>query len=307
MSGFDRGEEEQETLVTSLTTKKKTEIVSRLKSRYSLNTLLQRVMLARATFYDRLKRNQKPDKYAKVKAFIKDESIKSRETYGYRRMHDLTTAAGFPYSEETIRRLMKSMGLQVTIYSKRTAKYRSYKGTIGAIAPNILQQKFTAKVPFRVLHTDIAQIKLRNGTRGYISAIIDQASREILSLVASVSPNMALIKKTLAQLKLPRDHAEVILHSDQGWQYQWPAYQQQLCDMNITQSMSRKGNCHDNAPMESFFGLLRRECLNRQHIRDINELNEVLADYARWFNNERISRNKNGLTPVAYRNQAKIA
>ncbi|WP_081106906.1 IS3 family transposase [Lentilactobacillus parabuchneri] len=92
-----------------------------------------------------------------------------------------------------------------------------------------------------------------------------------------------------------------------GWQYQIPDYQRRLTHMNICQSMSRKGNCHDNAPIESFFNLMKRECLNRYQINDITALRKLVKQYIQWFNNERISRNKNGLTPVEYRNQAMVA
>ncbi|WZK66190.1 IS3 family transposase [Lacticaseibacillus rhamnosus] len=93
------------------------------------------------------------------------------------------------------------------------------------------------------------------------------------------------------------------MHSDQGWQYQTREYQSQVHAMGIVPSMSRKGNCHDNAPMESFFNLLKRERLNRQPIKDLEELKQIVDHYVTWFNHDRISLNKNGLTPIEYRNQ----
>ena len=85
-----------------------------------------------------------------------------------------------------------------------------------------------------------------------------------------------------------------------------PAYQQRLEDMNIVQSMSRKGNCHDNAPIESFFNLMKRECLNRYRIDDLTSLRKLVDGYVDWFNNARVSRTQNGLTPVEYREQTMI-
>lgn len=203
---------------------------------------------------------------------------------------------------------MSAMGLKVSIYSKHTSKYSSYKGEVGKIAPNVLNQKFDAKQPLTVFHTDVTQLRLYNGNWGYISVITDEASKEVMAAVVSSSPNKAMIRDTLDafESRLSID-SEPILHSDQGWQYQIPYYQMRLKEMGIKQSMSRKGNCHDNAPIESFFNLLKRECLNRYKINDLSQLRRMVCDYVQWFNNEGISMNKNGLTPVEYRNQAMVA
>ncbi|GAF42060.1 transposase IS150 IS3 family protein [Agrilactobacillus composti DSM 18527 = JCM 14202] len=283
-------------------------MVSSLRSHYSLQELLSALKLPRSTYYDRLKRDKKPDKYAKVKAFIKKLYYKEHETYGYRRIHDEAVKQGFLYAEETIRRLMSDMGLKVSIYSKHTAQYHSYKGKVGIVAPNILKQQFKAKKPLTTMHTDVTQVRLYNGEWGYVSAITDEASREVLVAIVSSSPNKALIQASLDELKKHlKAGLRPILHSDQGWQYQMSAYRARLKQLHIRQSMSRKGNCHDNAPIESFFNLMKRECLNRYQIDDINALRQLVNNYVQWFNNERISRNKNGLTPVEYRNQAMVA
>jgi putative transposase len=266
---------------------------------------LAQLKLPRATYYDRLKRERKPDKYAKVKVFIKQLFHDSKETYGYRRIHDEAVKNGYPYAEETIRRLMGDMGMKVTIYSKHTSKYASYKGRVGKIAPNILKQQFSAKKPLTVLHTDVTQVRLYNGEWGYISAITDEASHEVLTAIVSASPNKEMITATLDEVyKHLQPGTRPILHSDQGWQYQMSDYQKRLKKMGIKQSMSRKGNCRDNAPIESFFNLLKRECLNRYRIDILTDLRKLVDEYVDWFNNVRISRRKNGLTPVEYRHQA---
>ncbi|BDZ30130.1 IS3 family transposase [Lactiplantibacillus sp. WILCCON 0030] len=273
-----------------------------------MKELLRKLKLPRATYYDRLKRNHKPDKYAKVKHFIRQEYVNSGASYGYRRMHKEAIDAGFTYSEETIRKIMTDMDLKVTLFSKHTGKYSSYKGTVGKIAPNLLKQKFNATKPLTVLHTDVTQVALYNGKWSYISVIIDEASKEVLSAVTSYSPNKKLIKATLrtAQKHIPND-LHPILHSDQGWQYQIPGYQSKLKEMGIIQSMSRKGNCHDNAPVESFFSLLKRECLNQYKIKNITELRGILNAYIEWFNHDRISMKTKGLSPISYRTQALAA
>lgn len=175
---------------------------------------------------------------------------------------------------------MTKLKLKVVIFSKHTSGYCSYKGNLGKIAPNTLKQKFTETEPLKVLHTEVTQIRLRKDKWGYISAVLDQASGEILSYSISLSPNKLLILDTLEKLKqniVPS--LKPILHSDQGWHYQLKYYRDTLKTMGIEQSMSRKGNCHDNAPIESFFNLLKRECLYRYNIDDLTELKNLVAKY----------------------------
>lgn len=145
---------------------------------------------------------------------------------------------------------MSDMGLKCVIYSKHTSKYHSYKGHVGLIAPNILNQKFKTTQPLTVFHTDVTQVRLYNGEWGYISSITDEASREVIAAIVSASPNKALIQASLDELEHHlKEGIKPTLHSDQGWQYQMVDYRQRLKAMNITQSMSRKDNCHDNAPI----------------------------------------------------------
>jgi len=213
--------------------------------------------------------------------------------------------AGYQVSPNTVLRLMGELELSSTIYSRHTSGYHSYKGRTGIVNDNLLKQAFTATAPFTVMHTDITQVKLTNQTWGYISVILDEASREVITVVITDHANLEQLSLTIDDfaLKLPTE-ATPIMHSDQGWQYQHQAYQKAMAQLGVSPSMSRKGNCHDNAPMESFFNLLKRECLYRKSISDLNELKQVVTEYVSWYNTKRISLNKNGLTPVEYREQA---
>ena len=134
--------------------------------------------------------------------------------------------------------------------------------------------------------------------------MIDEATLEILACLVSYSSEMKTIYAMLDELedKLSKG-AYPIMHSDQGFQYQTIGYQNRLKEINITQSMSRKGNCHDNAPGETIFNLMNREKLNRLKISTLEQVNEVLKEYIYWFNNIRRSNKLKYTTPVKYRNR----
>ncbi|QNQ80689.1 IS3 family transposase [Lactobacillus sp. PV034] len=296
--------------ISSLSNKEKTRLILDIRAeqpQVKLQILLSLLNLNRKTYYDnKNNRLNKPDKYAKVKERIKaiyygDEG---RETYGYRPMWGALRDEGIYLAQETVRKLMRMLGIKTTLYHKNTGKYSSYKGSVGKKAPNILKQKFDEKIPYRVLHTDVTEVKLTTGKKVYISPVVDEASLEILACCTSYSPEMKTIYQMLDELeeKLPKD-ANPILHSDQGFQYQNAGYQARLKEMNITQSMSRKGNCHDNAPGETIFNLLKRERLNREKISTLEEMKEILKDYIYWFNNIRRSNKLKYTTPVKYRNR----
>lgn len=139
--------------------------------------------------------------------------------------------------------------------------------------------------------------------------MIDEASQEILAFQLSTSPNKELIMRTLEELidNLP-DGAQPTIHSDQGWHYQLAYYTQKLADYHFVQSMSRKGNCLDNAPVESFFHLYKTELLaGFPPCKDITELGKLSRNYVQYFNNVRTTLKTKGMTPVEYRNHALVA
>ena len=169
--------------------------------------------------------------------------------YGYRRVH-----ASLPgVNHKKVQRLMQTLGLQVR--SRKSKKFTTYRGTIGVIAPNHLERDFSATAPKQKWVTDITEFKAKDGSKVYLSPILDLFNNEIVSYNLSYSPNWAQVEDMLMQaVKGLNKACGVILHSDQGWQYQMVAYPRILAEHGIIQSMSRKGNCLDNAAMESFFG-----------------------------------------------------
>ena len=167
-------------------------------------------------------------------------------------------------------------------------KYRSYKGQVGKIAPNLLQRNFKAEKSNQKWTTDITEFSLF-GTKLYLSPILDMYNGEIVSYSISNAPVLNQVMDMLdkAFAKIP-DNTQLIFHSDQGWQYQHKAYQQRLKDKGIRQSMSRKGNCLDNAVMENFFGLLKSELLYLREFSSLEEFQIELEKYIDYYNNKRI-------------------
>ena len=204
---------------------------------------------------------------------------------------------------KTVQRLMKILGLKCMV---RMKKYRSYKGQVGKIAPNLLQRNFKAEKSNQKWTTDITEFSLF-GTKLYLSPILDMYNGEIVSYSISNAPVLNQVMDMLdkAFAKIP-DNTQLIFHSDQGWQYQHKAYQQRLKDKGIRQSMSRKGNCLDNAVMENFFGLLKSELLYLREFSSLEEFQIELEKYIDYYNNKRIKSKLKGLSPVQYRIQSSL-
>jgi len=193
---------------------------------------------------------------------------------------------------------MKSLGLKSII---RIKKYNSYKGEQGKIAPNILERNFKATAPNQKWATDITEFNV-SGKKLYLSPIIDLFNQEIISYELTERPvfNQVAMMLKKAFKKIP-NNANLTLHSDQGWQYQMRQYQYLLKQKGITQSMSRKGNCLDNAIIENFFGTLKAELFYIQKFTGIEELKHEIKQYINYYNKERIKSNLNKMSPIQYR------
>ena len=188
---------------------------------------------------------------------------------------------------------------------QRRSKYKSYRGEVGKIASNILNREFKAEAPYMKLTTDVTEFKVCN-EKVYLSPVLDMYNREILSYSISTSPNFAQTKGMLKGLfaRLPKG-SRPILHSDQGWQYQMKEYQRLLKEHNITQSMSRKGDCLNNSVMENFFGRLKVEMYYGEKFESVNAFIAKLKEYIYFYNNERIAL-KLKMSPIQYRTQSQI-
>ena len=254
--------------------------------------------MARSSYYYHEKRNQLTDKYQSVKELIKQIYHHHKGRFGYRRITLKINQKGILINHKTVLKLMKILGLKSVI---RIKKYKSYKGELGKIAPNVLNRNFKAISPNQKWATDITEFNVL-GKKLYLSPIIDLFNGEIISYELSERANfdqiIAMLKKSFKRIT---NQTNLILHSDQGWQYQMKQYQTILKDKGIIQSMSRKGNCLDNAIIENFFGILKSELFYLKQYKSITQLKQEIKEYIIYYNNDRIKQNLKGMSPIQYR------
>ena len=266
--------------------------------------LLEIAQLPRATFYYHLKQSKKANKYEGAKDEITAIYHENKGRYGYRRITTELHKRNIPLNHKTVQRLMKEMGIVCRVRMKR---YRSYKGEVGKIAPNLLGRDFYAEKPNQKWVTDVTEFQLF-GQKLYLSPILDLYSRDIVSYTISDRPVLSMVTSMLekAFASIP-DNTNLLLHSDQGWHYQHKQYQRMLREKGIKQSMSNKGNCLDNAVMENFFGLLKSELLYLQEFESMDHFKHELNEYLDYYNNRRIKARLKGLPPALHRQQALLA
>ena len=276
-------------------------VVQKLRREHSLAILLDIAQLPRATFYYHLKRMKQVDKYESAKEEITAIYHENKGRYGYRRITEELRSRNFPLNHKTVQRLMRELELVCRV---RMKKYRSYKGEVGKIAPNLLNRDFHAEKPNQKWVTDVTEFSLF-GEKLYLSPILDLHSSDVVSYTISDRPVLSMVTTMLDKAfeKIP-DGTKLILHSDQGWQYQHRQYRRMLREKGIRQSMSRKGNCLDNAVIENFFGLLKSELLYLQEFRSMEHFRQELIEYLDYYNNRRIKAKLKGLPPAIHRQQA---
>jgi putative transposase len=278
--------------------------VQELRQRFPTAGLLKLAKLARSTFYYQLEALQAKDKYQQLKNQIRTLFDHHKGRYGYRRITVGLRQLRHQVNHKTMQRLMGVLSLRSLV---RPKKYRSFKGEVGQAAPNELQRRFKAEAINQKWATDVTEFNVA-GEKLYLSPVLDLCNGEIIAFETSNRPAFELVdsmlKKALAKLG-PDD--KPMLHSDQGWHYRMPAFQSQLKERQLVQSMSRKGNCLDNAAMESFFAVLKFEFFYLNKFQNVDELREGLTDYIHYYNHDRIKLKRKGLSPVQYRTQALAA
>lgn len=270
-----------------------------LRHEHKIGLLIDVAGIPRSTYYYYSKQfeNPKPDKYAEIKVLIRKIYDDSEGRYGYRRI-TAELRKTHKINHKTVQRLMREMGIFCRV---RMKKYNSYKGEVGKIASNIIDRHFKSAKMYQKWVTDITEFSIF-GVKLYLSPIIDLFNGEVVAYSFGYHPSEKLVLEMLekAFAKIP-DNTNLILHSDQGWQYQHKHYRTMLKNKGIRQSMSRKGNCLDNACAENFFGLLKSELLYLQEFTSGQQFITKLHDYIEWYNNKRIKLKLGGMSPVEYR------
>lgn len=274
--------------------------IESLRKEYELKEILKEAGMSRSTYYYHRKKLQEEDKYGDIKIRIKELHKEHKGRYGYRRIREGLYREGIKINHKTVLRIMKELGLKNVV---KRVRYRSYRGEVGDKAENVIKRGFKAERPNEKWATDITQIKIK-GEKIYLSPIQDMFNGEIVSYKISRHPDLKTVKSMLREAcnKVGRTEG-IIIHSDQGWHYQHYVYHKILRENGMIASMSRKGNCLDNAKMESFFGTMKKELLYAKEYDDIEAFRKDLVEYISYYNNERIRLDLKGLSPVEYRTQ----
>lgn len=215
---------------------------------------------------------------------------------------NIKTAYGLCLTNKTVYRYMKLNQIQSIVRRKK----HGYPKTSNHEIPNLLQRNFNTDRPNKKWSIDISYIFCRDGLN-YLCAIKDMYDKSIISWQLSPFIDFKLVMDTIEHAidKIPYEQRkELILHSDQGWHFTNKVYQQKLLDNDIIQSISAKGSSVDNAPIESFFAIIKTECIYLQENLYLKNLEFVIAEYIYYYNNERLQVKIKELTPLQFREQA---
>ena len=271
-----------------------------LRQQYSIDGLLKLAGLARSTYYYQVKVLEAGDKDADLKAMIKAVYERHKGRYGYRRITAAICQMGRHVNNKPIQRLMQVLKLKSLV---RPKKYKSFKGEVGQTAPNELNRQFEATAPNKKWTTDVTEFNV-GGEKLYLSPVLDLYNGEIVAFEMNRRPEFKLITAMLTKAFSRLSTTDKpMLHSDQGWQYRMTAYRDELSERGMVQSMSRKGNCYDNAAMESFFGVLKSELFYLTKFTSVDQLEAEIVDYIHYYNHDRIKLKLGGLSPVQFRTQ----
>lgn len=206
---------------------------------------------------------------------------------------------------------MKKESLICTSFTRRSRSYRSYKGRVGTVVKNRVNRRFFSSLPKQKIYTDVSEFHYNERTsegitvkrKAYLSPFLDGFNGEIIAYQFQQKPTLDCVLRPLKKVikKSKESLYRMTLHSDQGWQYQNAQYVRQLKEANVFQSMSRKGNCLDNALMENFFGLMKQEMYYRRFFSSFEELKQAVTTYIHYYNHYRIKEKLAGMSPVQFR------
>ena len=258
--------------------------------------------ISRSSCYYTLKhRDDKVQKDASDLCLIQEIFYKKHKKAGIRTIAMiLQNKYGITMNLKKIARIKKQYGLITQIRKKNPYNVIFKKGLEHRTAPNLLHRQFDVNVPDTVYSTDISYLIYKGGQRAYLSATKDLATKEIVAFTVGRDLSMQTAFIGLEETLKQKDCSKLMIHSDQGTHYTHPLYVNKLKEFGVTQSMSRKGNCLDNAPIESFFGHLKDD-VDIKSCQTFEEVKSKVENYIYYYNNERYQWNLNKMTPAQRR------
>lgn len=265
--------------------------------------MLEIVDIPESSYHYHVKRLKQDNPNQELEETIQSIFDEHDGNYGYRRIQLELQNRKIRVNHKKVQRIMRKLELKGNKFIRKSRRYSSYKGTIGTVAKNRINRRFKTSIPYQKLTTDISEFKCSDGPKLYLSPVMDMYNGEILSHGISKRPTLDFVMKPLEEvLKIIEDSRyRTTIHSDQGWHYQHLEWVTTLKGHNVYQSMSRKGNCLDNSPMENFFGLLKQEMYYGVPLRTYEELKRDIELYIYYYNNKRIKQKLAGMSPVQYR------
>ncbi len=270
---------------------------------HSVGLLCEIAGVSRSGYYKWLKRANEPERDFDDYMLVKAVFDKGKAKYGWRTIKMRLEAQGIVMNHKKIIRIKKKYHLITRIRRRNPYKMILKKNESHRTFKNILNREFRQHKPYRSFCTDITYLPFHSKMI-YLSAVKDIASREIVAWHLSNNLSLDIALKTIVQMKTNMKIPSVknaLMHSDQGIHYTNPDYIGKLREMKMVQSMSRKGNCIDNAPMESFFGHFKDD-IDYKDCKTFEEVKLATEKYMEYYNNERQQWKIKKMTPVEYRN-----
>lgn len=273
-------------------------VIYRHRQEYPVLVMCRLFGVSRSGYYDYCKRIGRPEPDTELAEVLRGQQERCRQTYGYRRMWLWLEKQGVHHNPKTVLRVMKKYGLLAEI--RRVRKWVQMEEQTHKYE-NLLNREFQADHPNRKWVTDISYIHTGQGVL-YLSMIRDLYDNSIVAYKMATQQTVNLVLDTirLAKRKEKVAAGRLQLHSDQGSQYTSQAYFDLTKEYGITPSMSRRGNCYDNAMAENFFSILKTECIYRQKIKSFQQARKLIDEFIHFYNYERIQL-KTGETPLARR------
>ncbi|MBM7647075.1 transposase InsO family protein [Scopulibacillus daqui] len=265
--------------------------------------------VSRSGYYSYLKLSADREAREQLDLAAKETILKAFNRRGYKKGSRsikmiLENEYNVTFSRKKIQRIMRKYGI-VCPHRRPNPYKRIAKATKEhQVVPNKLNREFKQGIPRKVLLTDITYLPYNGKNMAYLSTIKDASTNEILAYHVSDRITLDIATKTIQKLinnKKVTLHKDAFIHSDQGSHYTSPRFQKLLKKYGLGQSMSRRGNCWDNAPQESFFGHLKDE-VDYQSVKTLKELKTKINHYMVYYNNYRYQWNLNKMTPIQYRN-----